>query len=223
MAVHARRSALQRRFRRPAQSALSPRFDQLLPVLGHLRHGALSLCLLRDRRRRRLQLGRRADARAVVRRRRVAQHPPLRLRRLRHHDAAAHGAPLRVQPPAWLPLVLVGDGRAADLARLRGGHHRLHAAVGPPRAVHDHRLVRVDRLAARLRRRADAQLHLPRQRHRPLLLAARLHAHRHLAAVAAAAVGARAARAEGPHQPAAHDHGEPARDAAAAWPRCARC
>ena len=61
--------------------------------------------------------------------------------------------------------------------------------------------LRVARLAARLRRHADPQLHLPAQRQRPLLLAAGLHPHRRAAADAAADVGACAARAQGQHQP----------------------
>ena len=99
------------------------------------------------------------------------------------------------------------SGVALIWRRLRVGHQRLHAALGPAGAVRHRRRLRMARLAAWLRRHADPQLHLPVQRQRPLLLAAVLHAHRHAAGGAAADVDPRAARAQGQDQPAAADHG----------------
>ncbi len=87
-------------------------------------------------------------------------------------------APLRLRPPPRLPLVLVGERRGRPLARVRLGHQRLHAAVGPARAVHRGRDGRVVRRAAGLQRPADPQLPQRRRRERPLLLAAVVPAHR---------------------------------------------
>ena len=97
----------------------------------------------------------------------------------------APAAPLRLRPLPRLPLVLVVVGRGADLGRVRQRHQRLHAALGPPGAVRDHRQLRVDRLVARLRRHADAQPDPPEQHHDRFSLLA-FHAHRHPAGVAAA-------------------------------------
>ena len=138
--VHARRGALQPRLRRPAQSLLPARRDRLLPVLDRRRQRPVPLRLLRDRRRRRLCLGRVADARPVVGRRHPAQRAPLRVGRDGADHAAAPAAPLRLRPLPRLALVLVGDRRGADLAGLRLGHQRLHAALGPAGAVRHRRV-----------------------------------------------------------------------------------
>ena len=101
-------------------------------------------------------------ARPVVRRRHPAQRAPLRLGRDGADDDGARAALLRLRPPARLPLVLVGHRRGADLADLRRRRQRLHAALGPAGAVRHPGQLRVAGLAARLRRHADPQLHLPR-------------------------------------------------------------
>ena len=58
------------------------------------------------------------------------------------------------------PLVLLGKRARAAVAGVRRRHQRLHAALGPAGAVHRDRRGRVVRLAAHVRRHADAQLHL---------------------------------------------------------------
>ena len=102
------------------------------------RAGSVPVRLLRDRRRRRPRVGRGADAPPMVCRRHPAQRAPLRVGRLRADDAAACCASSR-STICGLSLVLVGHRRAADLARLRIGHQRLHAALGPAGAVRHHR------------------------------------------------------------------------------------
>ena len=157
----------------------------------------------------RLRLGRASDARAVVSGRRDAQRAPLRLGRRGADDGAAPGAALRLRPLPQLSLVFLDFGRRAAVAGVRGGHQRLHAALGPHRAVRRGGDRRVVRLAAGVQRHPGAQLHLSRGGERPPLLAALVHPHRHPARRAGGAVGAHPARAAGEDRAAAADRDHP--------------
>ena len=83
------------------------------------------------------------------------------------------------RPCARLPVVLVGNRRAADLVRLCVRRWGVLVGVGSARAVLPHRHDGMARLAADLRRTADSQLPHAREHRRPLLLATHLPAHRH--------------------------------------------
>ena len=226
VAVPARRGCVNRAFGDRLNPLLTPRRDHLLPCSGWWPAAACTLRLLRDRRGRRARLGGGADAPPVVRRAAsCAVCTLLRLRRPMVVTMLLHRccAPLRLRPLRGFRWFSWLSARGADLNVYVSGINGYMLPWGPPGAVCDHRqlLEWIDWLPGFGGTLMRNLIHLE---HRPLLLAARLHAHRHPAGGAAADVHPRAARAS---RRARIRCGAPSCSASAArcccWRCCARC